>query len=142
MVEIVWTDDLSVGINLIDEQHKMLIKRLSELSDAVQCNKAVAEIMKTLDFLVEYTDFHFSTEEKHMTELQYPGYEFHKGEHEQFKGSVKNLIDDFEEEGATRALSTSINVFLLNWLVNHIKSVDVEFGRFLKDNDKENIGGE
>jgi hemerythrin len=142
MVEIVWDDSLSVGINLIDEQHKMLIKRLDDLSQAVCSNQAVGEILKTLDFLVEYTDYHFSTEEKHMNELQYPGFEYHHAQHEEFKGSLKNLIDDFEEEGATRSLSTAINQFLMNWLVNHIKNVDVEFGIFLKDNDKANIGGE
>jgi hemerythrin len=142
MSEIIWDDSLSVGIDLIDEQHKKLIKRLGNLSQAVKSNQAVGEILKTLDFLVEYTDYHFSTEEKHMSELQYPGFNEHKAQHEQFKGSLKNLIDDFEEEGATSALSTAINVFLMNWLVDHIKSVDVEFGIYLKDKDKENIGGE
>ena len=142
MTEISWNDSLSVGIDLIDDQHKMLINRLADLSDAWKCNKAVGEVMKTLEFMVEYTDFHFETEEKHMAELQYPGLKYHKGQHEQFKGSLKNLIEDFEEEGATRALTTAINVFLMNWLVNHIKNVDQEFGNYLKENHKENIGGE
>ena len=36
MREVEWTDDLSVGIQLIDDQHKMLIERLNNLATAVE----------------------------------------------------------------------------------------------------------
>jgi hemerythrin len=35
LAKIEWDDSLSVGIGLIDEQHKMLIRKLSDLSDAL-----------------------------------------------------------------------------------------------------------
>lgn len=135
MGQMAWDNSLSVGIDLVDEQHKMLITRLSDLSEAVELNRGEAQIAKTLDFLVDYTDFHFSTEEKHMTEQDYPGLGHHKEQHDQFKTLLRHLVEDFEEEGATRALATSINVFLVNWLVNHIKGVDIEFGKFLNEKD-------
>ncbi|MHC4648653.1 MAG: bacteriohemerythrin [Planctomycetota bacterium] len=133
MAKIKWDDSLSVGIDLIDEQHKMLIQRLCDLSRAIEMTQGPAEIARTLDFMIDYTDFHFSTEEKHMTEYNYPGFNEQKAQHDQFKGLLKHLVEDFEEEGATRALATSINVFLANWLVNHIKGTDVRFGKFLTE---------
>ena len=133
MKKIEWDDSLSVGVDLIDEQHKMLIQRLSDLSGAIEMSQGEVETAKTLDFLVDYTDFHFSTEEKRMMEQNYPGLEEQKQQHAEFKGHLKQLVEDFEEEGPTKALGTSINVFLLNWLVKHIKGVDLKFGEFLNE---------
>lgn len=131
MVKIEWDDDLSIGIPLIDEQHKMLIQRLNSLSNAVDTYQSVNEIVNTLDFLIEYANFHFSTEEKHMKEMNYPGLKHHKIQHEEFKVTLQNLTIDFEEDGATQSLAESVNTFLLNWLVTHIKAVDIKFGTFL-----------
>jgi len=133
MAEIEWDNSLSIGVKLIDEQHKMLIKRLSDLSRAIEMSQGEVETAKTLDFMVDYTDFHFSAEEKHMMEQNYPGLEHQKLQHAEFKGHLKQLIEDFEEEGPTKALGTSINVFLLNWLIKHIKGVDLKFGEFLNE---------
>ena len=133
MGKIEWDDGLSVGVDVIDEQHKMLIKQLGELGAAVEMKQGEMEIMKTLEFMTDYTDFHFSSEESHMAEEGYPGLEYQQRQHEEFKATLKHIVEDFEEEGPTRALVTSINTFLFNWLVNHIKGVDLKFGKFLKD---------
>ena len=131
MTEIAWTPDLATGVELIDEQHKQLIERMNELDRAVRFSRGVPKIIKTLDFLIEYTDFHFGTEERNMVELDYPQLEYHRGQHAEFVKTLKDLEMDFEEEGATEALAESINTFMFNWLVNHIKTVDVRFGEFL-----------
>ena len=131
MVKIEWDGSLSVGIQLIDEQHKMLIQRLQALVHAIETYQSVNEIVKTLDFLIEYTNFHFSTEEKHMKEMHYPGLEYHSTQHEEFKATLNELTVDFEEDGATRALAEAVNTFLMSWLVTHIKAVDLQFGTFL-----------
>ncbi|MHA1480435.1 MAG: bacteriohemerythrin [Candidatus Thorarchaeota archaeon] len=132
MTKIEWSNSLSVGVNLIDEQHKMLIQKIADLAEAVNKTQGAEKILKTLGFMVEYTDFHFSAEEELMKEHDYPEKESHLKQHAQFIQMLKNLEDDFEEEGATSALSTSINTYLINWLINHIQKVDVEFGAFLK----------
>jgi hemerythrin len=126
-----WEEKFSVGIALIDEQHKMLIQRLNDLSKAIDMNQSVSEIVRVLGFLIEYTNFHFSTEEKYMVENNYPGLSYHRTQHEEFKTTLHHLIRDFEEEGATKALADSINTFLTNWLVTHFQEVDIEFGKFL-----------
>lgn len=133
MVKITWDDSLSVNVNLIDDQHKMLIKRLNDMAEAIDHQRGIEKISRTLSFMIEYTDFHFSTEEKHMTEQEYPGKAEHQKQHGEFKTVLNNLIQDFEEEGATQLLANSIDTFLVNWLVKHIKGSDVEFGKFLNE---------
>ena len=131
MTNIEWDDKLSVGITLIDEQHKMLMQRLNDLSKAIERNQSIGEIVRVLGFLIDYTNFHFSTEEKYMIENDYSELNFHKIEHEEFKTTLNHLTGDFEEEGATKALADSINIFLTNLLVKHFQKVDIKFGKFL-----------
>jgi len=132
MKEIIWTSDLSVGIELIDEQHKMLIKHLNDLSESLKEQRGLTKIATTLNFLIEYTDFHFTAEEKHMAANDYQELENHKTKHEEFKTTLNNMEEDLQEEGATQLLADSIDALLVKWLFEHIRVVDVAFGKFLK----------
>ncbi|MBC8371990.1 MAG: hypothetical protein H8E53_00220 [Planctomycetes bacterium] len=46
---------------------------------------------------------------------------------------MERLVDDFQEEGATHILADFLETFLGNWLVDHIRGTDVQFGAHLKD---------
>ncbi len=133
MSKIEWDDSLSVNVVLIDEQHKMLIQRLADLSDAFKRGLEQNKIMQTLEFMIDYTDFHFSAEEKVMEENDYPGLDEQKKQHEEFKVTLNNIVEDYKEEGTTTAIAESINVFLLNWLIKHIKGTDSKLGEFLTE---------
>jgi len=81
MGEIEWDDSLSVGMDLIDEQHKMLIEKLKDLSDDLRKGHEQDKILKTLGFMIDYTDFHFTAEEKVMAENDYPELEDQQQQH-------------------------------------------------------------
>ena len=132
MPEIKRDSSLSVNVELIDSQHKELIKRISDISDAVDSHQSPEVILNTLSFMSDYTDFHFSTEETHMRKHEYPAMDLHIKQHDEFKSMVRTMIEDFQEEGATPALGKSINTYLLNWLIDHIKGIDSKFGEFLR----------
>lgn len=133
MEPLQWDDSLSVGVELVDKQHKMWIQRLNDISAAINSRQGPREIAKTLGFLVEYTEFHFSTEEKHMVANSYPGVVDHQAKHEKLKGTLAHLVEDFQKEGATHILADFIETFLCNWLTGHIREVDLQFGAFLED---------
>ena len=134
MKEVQWTDNMSVGIELIDKQHQMLIQHLNNLIKSLEPNQGLTEVANTLSFLIDYTHFHFSEEEKHMAANKYHELEQHKMKHNEFKTTLANLEEEFKEDGATHVLADSINTLLVNWLIKHICKVDVEFGAFLKNN--------
>ena len=134
MKEVKWTEDLSVGNKVIDEQHKMLIVHLNNLTKAIEHQLGPEKIGETLSFLIDYTDTHFSSEEQHMTAHSYPGLDAQKVLHEKFKETLNNLEEDFREEGATPELADAIDTLLVNWLIKHIQGVDAEFVEFLKHN--------
>ncbi len=133
MEKLVWNETLSVGIALIDEQHKMWIDRFNAVSAAIAEMGAPREIATTLGFLIDYTHFHFATEEKHMTAHCYPGLAEHRQKHEELRATLTDLVRDFEEDGPTRNLADAVNTFLGNWLIKHIEQIDRKFGVFVKE---------
>lgn len=137
MVRIEWNEGLATGVELIDEQHKMLLDKLNDISEAIENQTGVNAITKTLDFMMDYTDFHFGTEEKTMEKTKYPRIEYHKKMHKEFVDTLKSMTQDFQEDGATERLAESVNIFLFDWLVVHIKGVDGALGKWLNENGHE-----
>ncbi len=133
MSEIAWDDSLSVGVDLIDEQHKLLIEKLKDLSDDFKQGHEQNKILRTLGFMIDYTDFHFTAEEKVMAENDYPGLEDQQQQHAEFKATLDSILLDLREDGPTEELVKSINIFLLNWLVTHIKGSDQKLGAYLNE---------
>ena len=81
--------------------------------------------IKTLDYLADYTDFHFGEEEKLQESISYPGIEQHKKEHEKLRRVVEELHEMLEEqEGPTEAFVAQVQENVINWLYNHIKGFD------------------
>jgi hemerythrin len=136
MEKIKWKNSFSTGIDLIDEQHKMLIQHLQDVTDAIESSQGEGTIAKTLDFLLDYTHFHFSEEERQMIRNNYPGLEEHRQQHQEFKNSVKELVEDYEQEGAVKDIANHIRDFLFNWLVKHIEESDQKLGQFLKQKEQ------
>lgn len=133
MKKIQWDESLSVGIAVIDDQHKRWIEHFNSVVDAIQTRGGHAPVTGTLGFLIDYTDLHFSTEERFMAAASYPGSAAHQAKHEELRRAVADLVADFEEEGDTPALEAAIDTFLGAWLITHIRSTDQLFGAFVKE---------
>ena len=133
MKNVEWTDDMSVGVELIDGQHRALIDRLNKLASAIERRQGEAEISRTLGFLIDYTRLHFSAEEGFMLTHAYPGLAEHRARHAEFRRMLSTLEEDLEEEGATKGLADSIRLFIAGWFLNHIQSVDREFGTYVAE---------
>jgi hemerythrin len=133
MSKIEWDSSLSIGVKFIDDQHKMLLEKLNDISKAIEADRGPEKIGDTLDFLLEYTDFHFNAEESHMREMAYPELDAHQAQHKEFVATLKELIRDFLEDGPTRELADAVNTMLYNWLVKHIKTVDTKLAAFLNE---------
>ncbi len=131
-----WDDSLSVGVEVIDEQHKALIQKLNDTCAAAAMGEGERQTSQALEFLIDYTDYHFSTEERHMEKVRYPGMVKHKALHEEFKQTLAELEQDFNEEGATKKVAEAVQTLLMNWLVKHIQHVDQQFASFLEASDE------
>lgn len=122
----VWSDDLSVGIREIDEQHKVLVGLLNELHSAISGHRGSAECRGILDRLAEYTRVHFAVEESLMRILGYPDHENHRHEHEMLTGQVVDLQQKLDAGRAS--ISFELLHFLKVWLTKHIHESDKRYG--------------
>jgi hemerythrin len=50
-----WTEKLSVGVGVLDEDHKKLVGMLNELYDAMQAGHGRDSLGRILNALVQYT---------------------------------------------------------------------------------------
>ena len=118
-------ESLVTGNEMIDSQHKELIDKINKLLDSCETSKDKVVSVKTLDYLADYTEFHFGEEEKLQEEIQYPGIEEHKKQHVILKNTVEDLFHMLEEEeGPSPAFVEQLNNKVMEWLYNHIKTFD------------------
>ena len=122
---------LITGDEMIDSQHQELIGKINTLLESCEEGNDKLTAVKTLDYLAEYTDFHFSAEEKLQEEINYPGIEEHKKEHEKLRQVVEELHEMLvEEEGPTPAFVEQVNRNVIEWLYRHIKGFDRSVAEF------------
>ena len=121
-----WTEKMSVGVVVLDNDHKKLVEMLNNLFDAMQAGKGRDALGKILDGLVAYTVEHFKREEQLFAQTGYPDAAAHKAQHEDLcKQAV--AIQQKYKSGATTTLSLEVLNFLKNWLVNHIQGTDKKY---------------
>lgn len=89
MKKILWNQELSVGVEEIDSQHKELLRIANGLIQAVCLGRNEKTINNVLKKLREYTVFHFNSEEKFMESIGYNKRAQHVEEHFKLKMNVK-----------------------------------------------------
>lgn len=129
---MMWKESLRIGVPLIDSEHKELCDRIDRLFDACGKGKGREEILKTVEFLENYTIKHFGDEEALQRSSGYPKVKAHKAMHEYFKSKLCELKDDIQNNGASVATISKTNYFLMDWFLNHIQKVDSELAQYVK----------
>lgn len=126
---IKWSEDLSIGIDSIDEQHRQLINIINELHLAVEYGAGNDAIYPLIHKLHEYARTHFDQEEQLLERHGFPGTLDHAREHEVFIGKLDELILRYSSH--SEQLTVHVRDFLLTWFFHHIRTKDVEYKRFL-----------
>lgn len=132
-----FTDDLITGNQTIDNQHRELIERINRL--LVNCEECPSrgEAARLLNYLADYTDYHFSEEEALQKSIGYPGMAEHIKKHEEFRQAVQELHEMLEEEeGPSDAFAACVKERVRDWLYYHIQTFDrsVAEYNFMRDN--------
>ncbi|MBF0506358.1 MAG: hemerythrin family protein [Nitrospirae bacterium] len=127
-IQFGWTEELATGIDIIDVQHKELIKRIIDVMDCAE-SRRFSTIAETLMYLSHYVIDHFSLEEKYMIDTDYPGFEEHWDEHSHY---VKVISALKREPFITPELIHRIETELAQWLLDHILSTDLKMALYIK----------
>ena len=121
-----WKESYSVGIALIDEQHKHLFKLGNSALELIKSDSSLdksKEIIQLIDDLIQYTKFHFLNEESYMVKINFPLYSSHKEEHYAYIIKI-NSIDTAALSVSQEKQINDLVGFLLNWILTHILEND------------------
>ncbi len=123
--EMEWSKNLEIGHEVIDNQHKELIRKLNDFAKISKKGDGYEkEFQRSLEILSNFCLLHFATEENFMIKANYKNYNRHKEQHENFIIILGKIKKSFEEKGHTDKLEKSIENTVYTWLKNHIAEED------------------
>lgn len=138
-----WRDTYRIGDTKIDAQHEELFHRIEDLlmmAHSGNLQENLEQCEKMLDYLLEYTVFHFNSEEALQNQKNYVNYEQHKKIHRDFRNTVvsyrQNIREDFSAASLKRFLGT-----LLTWLTIHVQGCDQKILKNEPIIENENLAG-
>ena len=125
-----WKKSYEIGLAEIDTQHRNLVGIINELSDAMMNQKGYTVVPHILEKLVDYIQFHFTTEEEIMRETKYPALDEHCQEHLAMTKKVIEFKKDYSENNEIN--SAEVLNFLCDWLKEHIAVSDKKLKMHIK----------
>jgi hemerythrin len=140
-VFVEWDGRYSVGIPLIDDQHKELIRLTNDLYKSCLAGEdaARANFMAAIRGTVDYVKHHFGVEEQLLQNVSYPNIVEHKKEHETF---VKHILDEVRSFQEGKKFVPNVFVrYLKDWIFSHIALEDRQYADYILNLKKQGAAG-
>lgn len=123
MSVLLWTSNLSIGIDVIDNQHRRIVAMINLLRTTKRRGGADM-IGAVINDLVDYMMSHFAFEEALMEDVGYPMARAHKRVHDLLIKHVTECQQRFREGEDT---ADELNGLLSRWLFDHILHHDAAY---------------
>jgi hemerythrin len=128
---IVWTNEMSVDVKMLDNDHKRLAILINDLHGGLMAGRDSKELERIFDELVAYARVHFAHEERILAEAGYSGAAEHKQEHEKKINQLLGLQARFNRAKESADYLEILDQ-LKEWLFTHMEHSDKEFVAHLK----------
>ena len=134
-----WDDKYLLGIPLIDNQHKELIRLTNELHQAcLNRNQEVEAVFKgAMSRMVEYVHFHFGAEQELLQKIGYPDYHNHKKQHDSLIRDILLAVKDYSE--GKKFVPNHFVRTLKDWIFSHIAVYDKIYASYIADQMKKGL---
>lgn len=123
MEQITWTDDFSVGVKQLDEQHRRLVDMINRLIASPGVATKSETVSELLNDMIAYALEHFRTEEALLRECEAPNVEEHAAEHLAFWEKAVDLCSATMLD--VGVVPEAILHYLRDWLETHIFQSDM-----------------
>ena len=124
-----WNDSYLIGVQEVDRQHRHLVEILNRVHAGMQAGNPPREMMRVMQDLVNYTRYHFDTEERAMSNAGYPELAGHQQKHRGMVAKVEAFSEEMLSGKAT--VTMRLMIFLKDWLSRHILETDRRFGEYM-----------
>lgn len=124
-MELEWSKQLSVGNDLIDSEHRDLLKVLNEVESAIRARDS-SNLPRMLRALKDCVSVHFADEERIAQAI---GFDFthNKREHEYVQNELAHMSEELVARNGLWSESAAMHYsyFLSEWMVQHILQEDM-----------------
>ena len=127
-----WNSRLETGIDLIDEQHRELFVRIDQLELAIYNGSVSKELKGILEYLNSYILEHLEAEEQLLRDCNYPDFDRHIEQHEEFRKLIAEMSASYKEKGGDNYFAIDVDKQLRKWWENHILKMDLAFVPFVR----------
>ena len=126
-----WSDEYSVGLEKMDAQHRQFFAFINTMHQAFTEGRGEEELKQILEELSDYAAFHFQSEEKLLSDINYPLKLNHRDEHETFSKRIHEFSSKYAS--GNFAITLPLMDFMKKWLCGHILGSDKKYGRHILD---------
>ena len=126
-----WSADLSVGVDIIDEDHQAFFRLAGLLRDVIEGPEGGNDylIETAINVLEEYVEGHFLREEMAMAAVNYPYLAEHLAAHEAFAAKAHQIAQEYRN--GNKDISGTISGLVERWIVGHIQTIDKQYCGYL-----------
>ena len=132
MEKIEWSDEFSVGVPELDNQHQLILSEINKLIELKGLNRESSEIGTVVSNIISYATKHLSYEEDLLIDNDYPDYEQHFAKHNAYRN------DFYSKLSSSSSSIDEILVFLLHWWNDHILEEDMKYKSFFAQKSADN----
>ncbi len=124
---IIWNPEwMATGIPEVDEQHQELIRHFNEFHEAMVHGKGQATAIRLLGFLADYTETHFTCEERCMNKYHCPAAAANLTAHNSLRQEIARLRGRIKDNKLSIVDLVNVERTLGVWIQEHICTVDIE----------------
>ncbi|MGA3160020.1 MAG: bacteriohemerythrin [Terracidiphilus sp.] len=121
--------ELSVGVKMLDCDHRALFEIINELQTAAASDSDPRRTSSLLHKLAEFTLTHFALEEGMMVATKYPEMDLHRLHHQRITEQVAALASRYNQDD--NALDSQSLSVLSDLHADHVQQDDLHYGLWL-----------
>lgn len=119
---IQWQDEYSVGVKELDDQHHNLLNIINSILTENDDEYDEIRLSESISSLIHYAYVHFATEERYLTQVDYPDMKSHILDHVGF--IMKTLELSLKVYEGNRDNRRDLLRYLEKWYSLHVLGID------------------
>lgn len=130
MSKLAWSDEMSVGVRELDDEHKTIVDLLNQLHDGILAGNESKALVGIFTTLILETKKHLAHEERLLAQTNFPNIQEHHKAHDAVL--CKGLILQARfMSGSTEPFTMEAFHQARSWLETHILDLDKEYEEHL-----------
>lgn len=127
-----WNEFLATGIDELDSTCKNFFDGVTDYTKALTDEEYDESARKFLDVVEKFVRLHFVAEEKLFISINFHEISIHQAQHDYFRAKFQEMYDRVKYRKVTPEITAEIHQHILDWLVRHITTSDVNWIRTMK----------